>query len=217
MWPTKAQNLSLDFQPFTCLDTSLVSGMWLQPTGSVPSTEVTSPPSTDVIEFFVLCTKFVVVQAGSSCLQNAKLLPTVRHKQGMMMTLTACCLFTPKVTTVDKYQGQQNDYVLLSLVRTRAVGHLRDVRRLVVAMSRARLGLYVFARTALFQDCFELGPTFSRLLKRPTQLWLAPWEVSELALRLLRSYTHIVCIYFLILFLMWLGSPWGAHKWCELM
>ena len=41
-----------------------------------------------------------------------------------------------QVTTVDKYQGQQNDIVLLSLVRTRAVGHVRDVRRLVVAMSR---------------------------------------------------------------------------------
>ena len=34
-----------------------------------------------------------------------------------------------QVTTVDKYQGQQNDIVLLSLVRTRAVGHVRDVRR----------------------------------------------------------------------------------------
>ena len=28
--------------------------------------------------------------------------------------------------------------MLLSLVRTRAIGHLRDVRRLIVAMSRAR-------------------------------------------------------------------------------
>ena len=45
---------------------------------------------------------------------------------------------SPQVQTVDKYQGQQNDYILLSLVRTRAVGHLRDVRRLVVAMSRSR-------------------------------------------------------------------------------
>ncbi|XP_064457354.1 RNA helicase aquarius-like [Ornithodoros turicata] len=81
-----------------------------------------------------------------------------------------------KVTTVDKYQGQQNDYILLSLVRTRAVGHLRDVRRLVVAMSRARLGLYVFARIALFRDCFELAPTFGILLKRPTKLWLAVHE-----------------------------------------
>ena len=68
-----------------------------------------------------------------------------------------------KVTTVDRFQGQQNDYILLSLVRTKAVGHLRDVRRLVVAMSRARLGLYIFARVGLFQNCFELTPAFNQV------------------------------------------------------
>ncbi|XP_060536471.1 RNA helicase aquarius isoform X2 [Cylas formicarius] len=77
-----------------------------------------------------------------------------------------------KVTTVDKYQGQQNDYILLSLVKTKAVGHLRDVRRLVVAMSRARLGLYIFARVSLFENCFELTPAFEKLTKRPTKLHL---------------------------------------------
>lgn len=80
------------------------------------------------------------------------------------------------VTTVDRYQGQQNDYILLSLVRTRTVGHLRDVRRLVVAMSRARLGLYVFARVSLFSNCFELTPAFNRLCMRPTLLHLDPTE-----------------------------------------
>ena len=39
-----------------------------------------------------------------------------------------------QVTTVDRFQGQQNDFILLSLVRTKTVGHLRDVRRLIVAM-----------------------------------------------------------------------------------
>ncbi|KAJ0258773.1 P-loop containing nucleoside triphosphate hydrolases superfamily protein [Hirschfeldia incana] len=77
-----------------------------------------------------------------------------------------------KVTTVDKFQGQQNDFILLSLVRTRFVGHLRDVRRLVVAMSRARLGLYVFCRRSLFEQCYELQPTFQLLLKRPDRLGL---------------------------------------------
>ncbi|CAF2574473.1 unnamed protein product [Rotaria sp. Silwood2] len=81
-----------------------------------------------------------------------------------------------KVTTVDKYQGQQNDYILLSLVRTKAVGHLRDVRRLVVAMSRARLGLYIFGRVNLFESCFELTPAFNILTKRPTKLYLLPNE-----------------------------------------
>lgn len=82
-----------------------------------------------------------------------------------------------KVTTVDKYQGQQNDYILLSLVKTRAVGHLRDARRLVVAMSRARLGLYVFARVSLFKNCFELTPAFDQLMQRPLKLQLLPQEL----------------------------------------
>ena len=38
---------------------------------------------------------------------------------------------------VDRYQGSQNDYIILSLVQTCHIGHLRDVRHLVVAMSRA--------------------------------------------------------------------------------
>jgi intron-binding protein aquarius len=43
-----------------------------------------------------------------------------------------------EIDTVDKFQGQQNDYVLLSMVRTRAVGHIRDVRRLVRRCSALR-------------------------------------------------------------------------------
>lgn len=81
-----------------------------------------------------------------------------------------------KVTTVDRFQGQQNDYIILSLVRTKAVGHLRDVRRLVVAMSRARLGLYIFARVSLFQNCYELTPAFNQLTARPLQLHIRPHE-----------------------------------------
>ncbi|VDO57922.1 unnamed protein product, partial [Schistosoma margrebowiei] len=82
--------------------------------------------------------------------------------------------------------GQQNDYVLVSLVRTRTVGHLRDVRRLIVALSRARLGLYIFARIEQFANCPELKPAFDLLLNRtsdeskqmkPTELHLTPWEV----------------------------------------
>lgn len=81
-----------------------------------------------------------------------------------------------KVTTVDRYQGQQNNFILLSLVRTKAVGHLRDVRRLIVAMSRARLGLYIFARSSLFSNCFELTPAFNILTARPQVLHLLPNE-----------------------------------------
>ena len=60
--------------------------------------------------------------------------------------------------------------MLLSLVRTRAVGHLRDVRRLVVALSRARLGLYVAGRAALFEGVPELAPAFRALPRGPLRL-----------------------------------------------
>ncbi|KAI3874183.1 hypothetical protein MKW92_053577 [Papaver armeniacum] len=84
-----------------------------------------------------------------------------------------------KVTTVDKFQGQQNDFILLSLVRTRGFGHLRDVRRLIVAMSRARLGLYVFCCRSLFEQCYELQPTFQLLLQRPDRLGLILDETTS--------------------------------------
>jgi intron-binding protein aquarius len=62
--------------------------------------------------------------------------------------------------------------ILLSLVRTKAVGHLRDIRRLIVAMSRARLGLYVFCRKQLFQNCLELSNTIAKFSERPDKLQL---------------------------------------------
>ncbi|MES1911407.1 MAG: hypothetical protein MHM6MM_003839 [Cercozoa sp. M6MM] len=80
----------------------------------------------------------------------------------------------PVISTVDRFQGQQADIVLLSLVRTgTSVGHLRDVRRLVVAVSRARHGLVVFGRKRLFANCAELAPTMRQLMTPPPMLQLA--------------------------------------------
>ena len=89
----------------------------------------------------------------------------------------------PKVTTVDKYQGQQNDFVLLSLVRTERAGHIWDTRRLVVALSRSRLGLYIFGKTDLFSEVWELKSAMKALLDRPTKLSLCTDEVKNTTTR----------------------------------
>ncbi|KAK0849533.1 hypothetical protein LTR03_005170 [Friedmanniomyces endolithicus] len=70
------------------------------------------------------------------------------------------------VGTVDKYQGEQNEYVILSLVRTKRVGYLRDVRRLTVALSRARLGLYVLGRREVFEGSLELREALAGLWEK---------------------------------------------------
>lgn len=54
---------------------------------------------------------------------------------------------------------------------------MRDVRRLTVALSRARLGLYILGRREVFESCYELKPAFDRLLQRPDKLMLAPGEM----------------------------------------
>lgn len=67
--------------------------------------------------------------------------------------------------------------VILSLTRTSRVGYLRDIRRLTVALSRARLGLYILGRREVFESCFELRQAFEILLQRPDKLMLVTGEL----------------------------------------
>lgn len=62
-------------------------------------------------------------------------------------------------------------------MRTSRVGYLRDVRRLTVALSRARLGLYILGRRDVFEACYELKPAFDLLLQQPDKLVLATGEM----------------------------------------
>ncbi|XP_072237874.1 NFX1-type zinc finger-containing protein 1 isoform X2 [Leuresthes tenuis] len=69
-----------------------------------------------------------------------------------------------KVHVVDKYQGEENDIVLLSLVRSNLqgkVGFLSIPNRVCVALSRAKKGLYcignsvILSRVALWSNIFH--------------------------------------------------------------
>lgn len=57
------------------------------------------------------------------------------------------------------------------------MGYLRDIRRLTVALSRARLGLYILGRRDVFEACYELKPAFELLLQRPDKLTLVTGEL----------------------------------------
>lgn len=71
-----------------------------------------------------------------------------------------------KVVTVDAYQGEENDIVLLSLVRSNPddkIGFLSVANRVCVALSRARRGLFFFGN--------------GDILARVDPLW---WEVLQI-------------------------------------
>lgn len=51
-----------------------------------------------------------------------------------------------RITVVDNFQGEENNIILLSLVRSNAtakIGFLAAQNRVCVALSRARNGLYI--------------------------------------------------------------------------
>ncbi|KAL3468590.1 P-loop containing nucleoside triphosphate hydrolase protein [Aspergillus heterothallicus] len=63
-----------------------------------------------------------------------------------------------KVVTVDSYQGEENEVVILSLVRNgpKGIGFLSIPNRVCVALSRARKGFYMFGNAELLAQTNEL-------------------------------------------------------------
>ena len=59
-----------------------------------------------------------------------------------------------KIVAIDNYQGEENDVVLLSLVRSNLenkAGFVKDDNRLCVALSRAKQGLYVMGNFSMLE------------------------------------------------------------------
>lgn len=54
-----------------------------------------------------------------------------------------------RVTVVDNFQGEENDIILLSLVRSDRSGFLKIANRVCVALSRARKGFYIIGNATL--------------------------------------------------------------------
>ncbi|XP_076435286.1 NFX1-type zinc finger-containing protein 1-like isoform X2 [Babylonia areolata] len=64
-----------------------------------------------------------------------------------------------RVSSVDNYQGEENDIVILSLVRSNNdddIGFLKFDNRIVVALSRAKMGLYVVGNFEVLQRSSDL-------------------------------------------------------------
>ena len=70
-----------------------------------------------------------------------------------------------KVATIDNYQGEENDIIIVSLVRSNKenkLGFTKDPNRICVSLSRARMGLYIFGNF----DCLRQGTKGGDLWKK---------------------------------------------------
>uniref|UniRef100_T1IT11 non-specific serine/threonine protein kinase n=1 Tax=Strigamia maritima TaxID=126957 RepID=T1IT11_STRMM len=74
-----------------------------------------------------------------------------------------------RLTTVDGYQGEENDIILISFVRNNKkgqIGFLKFDNRVNVAISRARMGLYCVGNFELFATKSEFWASVMDILKR---------------------------------------------------
>ena len=58
---------------------------------------------------------------------------------------------SPRIIPIDNFQGEENDVIILSLVRSVKSGFMKEENRICVALSRARKGLYVIGNFELFK------------------------------------------------------------------
>lgn len=82
---------------------------------------------------------------------------------------------TPKVVTVDSYQGEENEIVLLSLVRSNkssGIGFLSADNRVCVAISRAKRGLYMFGNSEILEEFSPLWNSIISILRSSSD---DPW------------------------------------------
>ncbi|KAJ8679254.1 hypothetical protein QAD02_015041 [Eretmocerus hayati] len=66
--------------------------------------------------------------------------------------------FVIEVNTIDSFQGQERDVIIMSCVRSRGIGFLSDPQRLCVALTRAKFSLIICGNLGTFQRDNTWGP-----------------------------------------------------------
>lgn len=72
-----------------------------------------------------------------------------------------------RMTVVDNFQGEENDVIILSLVRNNnrnSVGFLRIENRVCVALSRARNGLFILGNMRMLANASPLWAQMEQVL-----------------------------------------------------
>lgn len=95
-------------------------------------------------QFLVALCRYILSQ-GYEPSQVTILCTYAGQLQSIKTLMNACRLPKVQASSVDNYQGEENDIILLSFVRSNEegnIGFLKDSHRINVALSRARKGLY---------------------------------------------------------------------------
>ncbi|MDO8871048.1 MAG: IGHMBP2 family helicase [Methanobacteriaceae archaeon] len=143
----------LDSQiPFIFLNTSKINERFEQRIKD--STSIQNPLEADIISIIIN----IFLKSGFSS-ENIGIISPYDDQRNLISSLT-----NVEVKTVDGYQGREKDIMIISTVRSnskREIGFLSDMRRLNVALTRARRKMIMVGDV----DTLKSNATYHRLIK----------------------------------------------------
>lgn len=122
-----------------------------------PNEELKSPANDHEATFLAHLCQYLL-QQGYKPEQITVITPYTGQMFNLRRTFRELNIENVQITPIDSYQGEENDIVLLSFVRSKTIGFVRDANRVCVALSRAKQGLYCIGN-------------FSQLFQRSSKLW----------------------------------------------
>ena len=126
-----------------------------------PNPDLKSPANKHEAEFLTaLC--YYLLQQGYLPHQITVITPYVGQMFELRSQFRNRHISNVRVTPIDSYQGEENDIILLSLVRSKRPGFVKDENRVCVALSRAKKGLYCIGNFALFSKSCKLWEEISQ-------------------------------------------------------
>ncbi|XP_063924289.1 NFX1-type zinc finger-containing protein 1-like [Zophobas morio] len=127
---------------------------------------VTTKKNTFEARFLVSFARYLILNGYTS--SDIVILATYAGQLQELESLTQKEQFLKdvKVSTLDGFQGQEANIVLLSLVRSQGIGFLAKQNRVCVALSRAKSGFYIMGNMDLLSRTSKLWNGVKRCLEQ---------------------------------------------------
>ncbi|KYB27121.1 NFX1-type zinc finger-containing protein 1 [Tribolium castaneum] len=130
------------------------------------TSSLTTKKNTHEARFLVFLARYLILNGhkSSDIVILATYLGQMLEIEKLVKSQT--CLEGVKVSTLDGFQGQEAEIVLLSLVRSSHIGFLKAENRICVALSRARSGFYIMGKMALLAGKSQIWNGVKRCLAK---------------------------------------------------
>ena len=126
-------------------------------------------PSNQHEAVFLACFCLYLFQQGYKPEEITVITPYIGQVFKLQDAFRTKRIFNVRITPIDSYQGEENEIILLSLVRSnekKKTGFVKESNRVCVALSRAKCGFYCIGNFHLLAECSKLWHSIVHNLDR---------------------------------------------------